>query len=158
MAQSSLLGTLTPEIEGLFDRIERELEKMARREQALIARCELQEGRLSSRASLASSSKNNREGGRAGKVAKADGARSDRGREDEEGGGYASGEGVGTEDEEEAEEEESVEQGREALRLKQMRQKKERLSYAVERLTLQAQQRERQLRMSMAGHAGQPAG
>jgi len=43
-----------------------------------------------------------------------------------------------------------VEQGREALRLKQMRQKKERLSYAVERLTLQAQQKERQLRMSMA--------
>lgn len=31
-----------------------------------------------------------------------------------------------------------------------MRQKKERLSYAVERLTLQEQQRVRQLRMSMA--------
>lgn len=43
-----------------------------------------------------------------------------------------------------------VEQGREALRVKQMRRKKERLSYAVERLTLQAQQRERQLRMSVA--------
>jgi DASH complex subunit SPC19 len=38
----------------------------------------------------------------------------------------------------------------EALKMKQMRQKKERLSYAVERLTLQAQQRERQLRKSMA--------
>lgn len=39
---------------------------------------------------------------------------------------------------------------REALRLKQLRNKKERLSYAVERLVLQAQQRERQLRMSVA--------
>ena len=43
-----------------------------------------------------------------------------------------------------------LEHGRQQLRLKQMRQKKDRLSYAVERLTLQAQQRERQLRMSMA--------
>ena len=41
-------------------------------------------------------------------------------------------------------------EGREALRLKQLRAKKERLGYAVERLTLQAQQRERQLRMSVA--------
>lgn len=41
--------------------------------------------------------------------------------------------------------------GREALRLKQMRQKKERLAYAVERLTMQAQQKERQLRLSVAG-------
>ncbi len=39
--------------------------------------------------------------------------------------------------------------GKEA-KLKQLRQKRERLSYAVERLTLQAQQKERQLRMSMA--------
>lgn len=43
-----------------------------------------------------------------------------------------------------------MEQGREQLRLRQMRQKKERLSFAVERLTLQVRQRERQLRMSMA--------
>lgn len=43
-----------------------------------------------------------------------------------------------------------VELDREALRMKQLRQKKERLSFAVERLTLQAQQKERQLRMSMA--------
>ena len=39
---------------------------------------------------------------------------------------------------------------REALRLKQLRGKKERLGYAVQRLVLQAQQRERQLRMSVA--------
>jgi len=37
-----------------------------------------------------------------------------------------------------------------ALRLKALRQKKERLGYAVERLTLQSQQRQRQLRMSVA--------
>jgi DASH complex subunit SPC19 len=37
-----------------------------------------------------------------------------------------------------------------AIRLKALRQKKERLGYAVERLTLQSQQRQRQLRMSVA--------
>jgi DASH complex subunit SPC19 len=37
-----------------------------------------------------------------------------------------------------------------ALRLKALRQKKERLGYAVERLQLQSQQRQRQLRMSIA--------
>jgi DASH complex subunit SPC19 len=35
-------------------------------------------------------------------------------------------------------------------RLKALRQKKERLGYAVERLQLQSQQRQRQLRMSVA--------
>jgi DASH complex subunit SPC19 len=42
------------------------------------------------------------------------------------------------------------EQEERALRLKSLRQKKERLGYAVERLTLQSQQRQRQLRMSVA--------
>ena len=37
-----------------------------------------------------------------------------------------------------------------AMRLKALRQKKERLGYAVERLGLQSQQRQRQLRMSVA--------
>jgi DASH complex subunit SPC19 len=37
-----------------------------------------------------------------------------------------------------------------ANRLKALRQKKERLGYAVERLQLQSQQRQRQLRMSVA--------
>lgn len=41
-----------------------------------------------------------------------------------------------------------------ALRLRALRQKKERLGYAVERLQLQSQQRQRQLRMSVS-HAGQ---
>ena len=40
--------------------------------------------------------------------------------------------------------------GLEALKMKQLRQKKERLSFAIDRLQLQAQQRERQLRKSMA--------
>jgi hypothetical protein len=35
-------------------------------------------------------------------------------------------------------------------RLKALRQKKERLGYAVERLNLQSQQKQRQLRMSIA--------
>jgi len=37
-----------------------------------------------------------------------------------------------------------------ALRLKALRSKKERLGYAVERLGLQSQQKQRQLRMSVA--------
>ena len=37
-----------------------------------------------------------------------------------------------------------------SCRLKALRQKKERLGYAVERLNLQSQQRQRQLRMSIA--------
>ena len=43
---------------------------------------------------------------------------------------------------------------KEILRLKQMRAKKERLQYAVERLELQAKQRQRQLRMSVAAQPG----
>ncbi|KAG9242911.1 DASH complex subunit Spc19 [Calycina marina] len=41
-------------------------------------------------------------------------------------------------------------EGEKVLRLKALRAKKERLGYAVERLTLQSQQRQRQLRMSVA--------
>ena len=40
--------------------------------------------------------------------------------------------------------------GLEAMKMQQLRQKKERLVYAIERLQMQAQQRERQLRKSMA--------
>ena len=106
-AQSSLLASLTPELTSLLTRVETHLDKLARREQALIARTELLEGRIGE--------------GRASGGAR---ARSSVG---------MSGEG-----------------SREALRLKQLRGKKERLSYAVERLVLQAQQKERQLRMSVA--------
>ena len=107
-AQTSLLASLTPELTSLLTRVETHLDKLARREQALIARTELLEGRIG-------------EGRASGGVAR---QRSSVG---------MSGEG-----------------SREALRLKQLRGKKERLSYAVERLVLQAQQRERQLRMSVA--------
>ncbi|KAF6233647.1 hypothetical protein HO173_008204 [Letharia columbiana] len=112
-AQSSLLASLTPEVASLLSRVESHLDKLARREQALIARCELLEGRIGEgRASM---------GGARGSGA---GERSSVG---------INGDG-----------------SREALRLKQLRGKKERLGYAVERLVLQAQQRERQLRMSVA--------
>ena len=117
-AQSTLLSSLTPELNALLSRVETHLDKLARREQALIAKCELQEGRLSS--------------GRAST--------------DYESGKEREGRGVAEEDAGQ-----ELEHGRQQLRLKQMRQKKDRLSYAVERLTLQAQQRERQLRISMAG-------
>ena len=125
-AQSSLLASLTPEVTSLLSRVETHLDKLARREQALIAKCELQEGRLSSSRSSGGIAKAGRTRGRGDSEADRQGSR------------------------EESVDRVGLEQGREALRLKQMRQKKERLSYAVERLTVQAQQRERQLRMSMA--------
>ncbi|MCJ1287913.1 hypothetical protein MMC26_007265 [Xylographa opegraphella] len=123
-AQASLLASITPELSSLLKRVENHLDKLARREQALIAKYELQEGRLSSSRSSGVAPQHR------GRLGKGDGE-------------------YGSEEDDGAEEEE-LEQGREQLRLKQMRQKKERLSYAVERLTLQAQQKERQLRMSMA--------
>lgn len=96
--------------------METHLGKLERREQSLIAKCELQEGRLGQGAEAREE--------KAGKVRK------------------ASGNGTGAE----------ADAGREAraLRLKALRQKKERLGYVVERLTLQSQQRQRQLRMSIA--------
>ena len=124
----------------MFARIESRLDKLERREQSLIAKCELQEGRLSSlRMSEPAAG-----GGLGRSILR---PRSVLGYEDEGGGDDEYGEG-GEDGYEEGEA--SVEQGREQLRLKQMRQKKERLSYAVERLTLQVKQRERQLRMSVA--------
>ena len=104
------------------------LDKLARRERALIAKCELQEGRLSSSRASDGAAKADKKGGEINR------------REEDR-----------CEDEEEGE----VEQGRARLRFKQMRQKKERLSYAVERLNLQAQQKERQLRMSVAAQSAE---
>ncbi|KAL8684968.1 MAG: hypothetical protein Q9218_008050 [Villophora microphyllina] len=111
-AQSRLLSSLTPEFNSLLSRVETHLDRLERREQNLIARCELLEGRLSMSG------------------------------EDAE----AFGKGAGPRKSIAAEGDGS----REALRLKQLRTKKERLAYAVERLGLQAQQRERQLRLSVA--------
>ena len=114
-AKTNLLSTLTPELENLLDRISTHLDKLSRREQALIARSELLEGRIGEERRNSTAS-----GGRGTAP----------GRENSS---------VGIKGE-----------SREALRMKNLRQKKERLAYAVERLTLQAQQRERQLRMSVA--------
>lgn len=84
------------------------LDKLERKEKSLIAKADLQEGRLSqpSRSSYGAKSANEKCG-------------------------------VGLTSAEE-------------MKLQQLRQKKERLSYAVSRLELQAGQRERQLRKSMA--------
>jgi DASH complex subunit SPC19 len=87
---------------------------MARREQSLQAKAELQEGRLS----------NPNQGGRQSSVSRQSATGASAGA-----GGLS-----------------SLEQ----LKISQLRQKKERLSYAVGRLELQAGQRERQLRKSMA--------
>ena len=115
-AQSALLASLTPEVASLLARVESHLDKLARREQALMARCELLEGRIGER--------------RASSTTTGGGARGS-------GGGAGAGANVG-------------DASREALRLKQLRGQKERLGSVVERLVLQAQQRERQLRMSVA--------
>ena len=112
-AQSSLLASLTPEVASLLSRVESHVDKLTRREQALIARSELLEGRIGE--------------GRASMV----GARGSGAGERSSAGTHGDG-------------------GREALRLKQLKGKRERLEYAVERLVLQAQQKERQLRMSVA--------
>lgn len=93
------------------------LDKLERREQSLIAKCDLNEGRLS-------------QGG-------ASSTRTAARRAESGSGAYGARAVAGANPLEE-------------LKYKQLRQKKERLSYAVDRLTLQAQQRERQLRMSMA--------
>ncbi|KAI4162729.1 MAG: hypothetical protein LQ342_003616 [Letrouitia transgressa] len=113
-AQADLMASITPEIESLLSRVEAYLDRLARREQALIARYELLEGRLSMSGEDGEAMRRSAAGPGRNSMA-------------------ADGEG-----------------GREALRMKQMRAKKERLAYAVERLALQAQQRERQLRMSVA--------
>jgi DASH complex subunit SPC19 len=108
-AQASLLSEIQPEVDGLLSRVEAYLDRMERREKALMARCDLQEGRLSSSAASASAVRKT--------PRKAAGGA----------GGTAS-----------------------AIRMSQARQKKERLSYAIDRLQLQAQQKERQLRKSLA--------
>ena len=108
-AQSSLLSEIQPEVSTLLSRVETYLDKLERREQSLIAKAELQEGRLSqpSRSSYGAKSPGAGKGGA----------------------------GLSRVEE---------------MKLQQLRQKKERLSYAVSRLELQAGQRERQLRKSMA--------
>ncbi|KAF2109679.1 DASH complex subunit Spc19, partial [Lophiotrema nucula] len=116
-AQSTLLSEIRPEVESLLGRVDKYLEKLERREQSLIAKSDLNEGRLSRENTGASAFRpNSRTGQRSA---------------GQEGGGKT----MNTLQE---------------MKYKQLRAKKERLSYAVETLEMQAKQRERQLRMSMA--------
>ncbi|KAI7341404.1 hypothetical protein KC315_g117 [Hortaea werneckii] len=117
-AQNGLMSEIEPEVATLLSRVEIYLDKLQRREQSLIAKAELQEGRLSRPAAAQQNSSTARETATANPATDRAGA-----------GGLS--------------------QAEEA-RLQQMRQKKERLSYAVSRLELQAGQRQRQLRKSMA--------
>ncbi|KEQ89346.1 DASH complex, subunit Spc19 [Aureobasidium pullulans EXF-150] len=110
-AQSSLLSEIQPEVESMLDRVAVYLDKLQRREESLIAKCELQQGRLSSRHPE---------------------------QQYHSKGSAQSSSHAGVTPLEE-------------LKMQQLRQKKDRLSYAVGRLELQANQRERQLRKSMAG-------
>ncbi|CAI9627200.1 unnamed protein product [Alternaria alternata] len=111
-AQSALLSEIRPEVDNLLKRVENYLDKLERREQSLIAKCDLNEGRLG----------RDNNGGSGSRPASRTAQRS--------GGKTIS--------------------AQQELRMKTLRAKKDRLSYAVETLELQAKQRERQLRMSMA--------
>ncbi|GAB7356015.1 hypothetical protein MBLNU459_g6636t1 [Dothideomycetes sp. NU459] len=116
-AQSALLSEITPEVASLLSRVDAYLDKLERREKSLIAKCDLNEGRIN-RSAPASKSPHNAAAGAGTRHFPAGGA------------------GVSSLEE---------------VKMQQLRQKKERLSYAVGRLELQAGQRERQLRKSMAG-------
>ncbi|KAF2229115.1 DASH complex, subunit Spc19 [Viridothelium virens] len=111
-AQASLLSEISPEVDSLLNRVSNYLDKLERREQSLIAKSELQRGRLSHGEDTA-----RRKSSTSGTVPRSTTAQ-----------------GTSLDD----------------VKVMQMRQKKERLSYAVSRLELQAQQKERQLRKSMA--------
>ncbi|PUU75662.1 DASH complex subunit Spc19 [Tuber borchii] len=109
-AQTALADEIGPEVEHLLRRVEQHLAKMERREKALVAKSELQEGRLQQKPSLSSSasasSRQRRGGGLGGNVQNAE-------------------------------------------KLRMLKGKKERLAHTIERLSLQAGHKERQLRMTM---------
>ena len=109
------MAEIAPEVQRLLGRVETHLAKLERREQALVAKAELQAGRLEQgrgvrgwRSTAAAPTSNRGEAGAIGTTS-------------------------------------AMEE-----RYRVLRGKRERLGYAVERLNLQAQQRERQLRLSMA--------
>lgn len=128
VAHESLHGELGPAIEELLRRVEAEVGvggRLERREEGLKARYGLLEGRMGDER---------------------------RGRRDD---GYDE---AGTEEVEQEEVFSKTASRRKSLiggddmetKLRMLQQKKERLAYAVERLTLQSQQKQRQLRMSVA--------
>ena len=113
IAQSALLSEIRPEVDNLLKRVENYLDKLERREQSLIAKCDLNDGRLGRDSTGGSAARPNSRNNQRSAPAKSMSAQQE-------------------------------------LRFKTLRAKKDRLSYAVETLELQAKQRERQLRMSMA--------
>ena len=115
-----MLAELKPEVERLLARVESVVEKRERRGEWLRARWALGEGRLGRDVDVPGAR------GSSG----SDAARAAQSRKKSVGRAGAG--------------------GADEAKAKRMRQKKERLSYAVERLQLQAGQRERQLRKSMA--------
>lgn len=106
-------------MQNLLSKAESHLDKLQRREQALVARSELLEGRIGEERRASTGSGNHPR---------------------TSGGAYKASGGAAT----------AVSESKESIRLKQLRRKKEGLEYAVERLNLQAQQRQRQLRKSVA--------
>ena len=128
-AQSAVLAELKPEVEKLLARVESVVEKKERRGEWLRARWALGEGRLGRDVDVGNVGSGSADVGLT--------ANSGPGRKNS-----VSGKGAGA--------------GVDEAKAKRLRQKKERLSYAVERLQLQAGQRERQLRKSMAA-VGEPA-
>ena len=126
-AQEQVRGEIEPEVARLLDRVEGHLDRLARREDALIARTELLQGRIGDGSARVGSS--------------APGKRR----------GMGMGKGKGIEKANVPASAETPRDHRIEERLRALRQKKERLAFAVERLSLQAGQRERQLRKSMAG-------
>ncbi|KAF8855043.1 DASH complex, subunit Spc19 [Acephala macrosclerotiorum] len=123
-AQQSLASELAPAISTLLSRAETYISKLERKQQNLIARSELLSGRLEG---TDTNTGLRRKRSVERMIHKA-----------------RPGSGSGKRGEEQGNEER-------VLRLKALRGKKERLGYAVERLQLQSQQRQRQLRMSVAG-------
>jgi DASH complex subunit SPC19 len=119
-AQQSLLDEITPSISHLLTLSSNHVEKLARREQGLKAKCELQEGRLSSNPESRSSATRSQPQ-----------SSSLRGR--------MAGSSAG-----------SSNAASKAAELRRLVQKKERLKFAVDRLELQSTQKQRQLRKSMA--------
>lgn len=108
-----MLSEIRPEVDNLLKRVENYLDKLERREQSLVAKCDLNDGRLGRDSTGGAASRPVSRAAAGGSSARAVNAQQE-------------------------------------LRFKQLKARKDRLSYAVETLELQAKQRERQLRMSMA--------
>lgn len=106
------MDEITPEVDSLLDRVAKHLEKMSRREQSLVAKYELNQGRL------------DREDISAAPKARIRNLES------------------------------QANASLQSMKARQLKQRKERLELSIQTLQLQAMQKERQLRKSMAA---QPA-